>query len=194
MKVFKLGGSDGDAVYLDDRKEKLAAYKMVEAKDGKEESNESVPLNPETIFQATFHQADLLLERVDKAEHIEKEDSEKEKREMKFARLWNRLVSETPFDEFLYCQKKTFSRQADLWLLRKQVDYFCQSKLPVCMPEAFSSSTSTTTTSSSFFPHCNSILTPTFLLESVAARSQLRFSISFVLLLQLFSIRLLATL
>lgn len=190
MKIFKLGGFDGDAVHLDDLKEKWAAYRMVEVAED-EGINEPLPLNPEAVFQATFDQADLLLERVDRAENIkEDEDSEEEKKKLEFARLWNGLVSEAPFDESHYRQKKALVRQADLWLLKKQVDYFCRSKLPVCLPAALSSSTSI---SSSFFPHSDSILTPTFLLESVAARSHLTFSISFVLLLQLASISLLAT-
>ena len=79
-----MGGSDGDAVYLVDLKEKWSAYKMVEvAEDEEEKSNEPLPLNPEAVFQATFDQADLLMERVDKAEHIGKDkDSKKEKQKM----------------------------------------------------------------------------------------------------------------
>ncbi len=214
LSVFKLGGSSGDreAVHLDDLKQKWDAYRMVaveadedEGEDGKEE--EEVPLNPKAVFQATLDQADLLLERVDEAERNFKEEEEdeededneeEEKRKMEqFARLWSELVSEAgPFDGSLFRQRKArLLRQADLWLLKKQVDYFCQSELPVCLPAALSSNSSTSTTSSSFsFPFSNSpSFTPTFLLESLAAQSGLLPSISSVLLLQLASIGLLAT-
>lgn len=42
MKIFKLGGFDGDAVHLDDLKEKWAAYRMVEVAED-EGINEPLP-------------------------------------------------------------------------------------------------------------------------------------------------------